>query len=213
VRGGTTEAVSLNVGADMKNRIAQEGLRLLNRIDLPPGRYQLHLATEDASGRSFGSVSYDLEVPDFTKGPLAMSGLVLTSAAASARPTVRPDELLRQVLPASPVAARAFPQNDQIALFAEVYDNEAASPHKVDIMASVAAADGHVVFKTDETRDSSDIQGRRGGYLFGTRLSMKELTPGPYVVTVSAKSRLGDQAMAVRQVPFSVTPAQMVPAR
>ena len=52
-----------------------------------------------------------------------MSGLVLTSLGGASMPTARPDEQLKQVLPAPPVAARAFPQNDEIALFAEVYDN------------------------------------------------------------------------------------------
>ena len=127
---------------------------MLNRMDLPPGRYQLRFATHDAGGGAVGSVLYDLEVPDFAKAPISMSGIVLTSMAGAMRPTVRPDEQLRGVLPASPVALRSFPQDDELAIFAEIYDNSASSPHKVDITATVTTDEGRVMFKTDEERDS-----------------------------------------------------------
>jgi hypothetical protein len=213
VRGGSTEAVLLNLKADTKDKVARSGLRMLNRFDVPPGRYQLRIAAHDSSGGNVGSVLYDLDVPDFVKAPLTMSGLVLTSAAASGQPTVRPDEVLRQVLPASPVAARTFPQNDQIVFFVEVYDNEASKAHKVDISTTVTAEDGRVMSKAADTRDASEIQGRRGGYGFSGRVGMQDLPPGAYVLTVSAKSRLGDLPPVERQVAFSVTSPQPVPAR
>jgi hypothetical protein len=83
----------------------------------------------------------------------------------------------------------------------------------VDITATVTSPEGLIVFKANETRDSSEIQGRRGGYGFTARIAMRDLQPGSYVLTVSAVSRLGDQAKAERQVPFSVTLARPVPAR
>ena len=62
------------------------------------------------------------------------------------------------MLPGPPVALRAFPQNDEIALFAEVYDNAGATPHKVDITTTVTTDEGKVLFKTDEVRDSTDLR-------------------------------------------------------
>ena len=159
VRGNSTNAVSMNLQPETKARVAATGLRLLNRVELPPGRYQIRFAAHDSGGGSVGTVTYDLDVPDFAKLPFSMSGLVLTSAAALVQPTVRPDEPLRQVLPGPPVAARSFPQNDEIALFAEVYDNQASKPHKVDITTTVTSDAGGVVVKTDEVRDSSELQG------------------------------------------------------
>jgi VWFA-related protein len=214
IRGGNTDAVLFaNVSAETKDRVAQSGLRMLNRVDLAPGRYQLRVAAQDPARGTVGSVWYDLDVPDFTKSPLSMSGIAITSAAASGQPTVHPDEALRQVLPAPPVGARVFPQNDQIALFAEVYDNDASRPHKVDIAATVTSEGGLIVFKANETRDSSEIQGRRGGYGFATRIAMRDLSPGSYLLTVSAASRLGGAPAVQRQVPFSVTPPRPVPLR
>jgi VWFA-related protein len=200
VRGGNTDAVTLSLRPETKSRIEQNGMRMLNRLDLPPGRYQLRLATHDAGGGALGSVLYDLDVPDFAKSPISMSGVVLTSQAAALRPTVRPDEQLRPVLPAPPVALRTFPQDDEVALFAEVYDNSASSPHKVDISATVTTDEGRVMFKTDEERDSADLGGKAGGYGFTTRIPMKDLAPGAYVLTVTARSRVSPNPTAQRQV-------------
>ena len=108
------------------------------------------------------------------------------------------------MLPASPVAARDFVADDELALFAEVYDNAAASPHKVDITTIVTADEGKVMFKTDEARDSSDLQGKSGGYGYTTRVPLKGLSPGIYVLKVEARSRLGAGPTADRQVQFRI---------
>jgi hypothetical protein len=100
-----------------------------------------------------------------------------------------------------------FPVNDEIALFAEVYDNAASTPHKVDITATVTSDEGKVMFKTDEARDSSDIQGKSGGYGYTTRVPLMGLPPGIYVLKVEARSRLGAAPTADRQVQFRIAEA------
>jgi len=204
VRGGNTDAITMNLRPDTKARIAEQGVRMLNRIDLPPGRYQLRFAAHDSGGGAVGSVLYDLEVPDFVKSPISMSGIALTSQAAAVRPTVRPDEQLRAVLPAPPVALRTFPQDDEVALFAEIYDNSASTPHKVDITSTVTTDEGKVLFKTEEERDSSDLGGKTGGYGYTAKIPMKDLAPGPYVLTVSARSRVSPNPTVQRQVRINV---------
>jgi hypothetical protein len=207
VKGGNTDSLAMpNLKPDTKARIEQTGLRMLNRLDLPPGKYQLRVAAHDTNGGNVGSVTYDLAVPDFQKTPFSISGLVLTSGLGSALPTVRADEQLKQVLPGPPVSLRSFPQNDEIVLFAEVYDNDAGKPHKVDITTTVTTDEGKVMFKTDETRDSSDLGGARGGYGYTTKVPMKDLAPGKYVLKVEGKSRLGNTPAVGREVRIEVTP-------
>jgi len=204
VQGGNNEMVTLNLRPETKAAIEKGGLRMLSRVELPPGRYQVRVGADELNTRLVGSVLYDLDVPDFVKPVLSMSGIVLTSATASAVPTFRQDEQMRQVLPAAPVVLREFPSNDEIALFAEVYDNAAGTPHKVDITTTVTSDEGKVVFKTEETRDSSDIQGKSGGYGYGARIPLKDLPPGLYVLKVDARSRLGSSPQADRQVQFQI---------
>ena len=90
-----------------------------------------------------------------------MSGIALTSAGASATPTVRAVEVLKDVLPGPPVTVREFARNDQIGLFAEFYENAPnAPPHSIELETTVRAEDGRVVFANREQRSSTDLQGK-----------------------------------------------------
>jgi VWFA-related protein len=214
VRGGNTDSLTMPaMRPETKTRIEQTGLRVLNRLDLPPGKYQFRVAAHDSTGGNVGSVQMDLEVPDFQKAPFSVSGLTLTSGAGSQMPTVRPDEQLKAVLPGPAVALRTFPQNDEVAVFAEVYDNAGATPHKVDITASVITDEGKVMFTANEVRDSTELGGKTGGYGYSTKIPMKDLPPGAYVLKVEAKSRLADTPTASRDVRIRVEPPRQGASR
>jgi hypothetical protein len=213
VKGGNTDTVSMtNLKQATRERIQETGLRMLTRLDLPPGRYTVRVAAHDGAGGNVGSVLADLEVPDYAKIPFGISGLVMTSASTAGMPTAKADEQLKTVLPGAPVATRSFPQNDEIALFAEVYDNAGTTPHKVDISTTIATDEGRVLFKDEEPRDAADLGGKSGGYGYSVRVPLKDIPPGNYVLTVSAKSRLKDAPTAERQVRLIVT-APLVPSR
>lgn len=206
-QAGSTNSLTTNLKPETKARVEQTGFRMLNRMELAPGKYLVRVAALDSTSGTSGSVSYDLEVPDFSKLPFSMSGLVLTSLSGAEMATVKPDESLKDVLPAPPIASRSFPQNDEIALFAEIYDNAAATPHKVDIVTTVQTDDGRVLFKAEEERASSELQGAKGGYGYAVRVPLTDVAPGLYVLNVQAKSRLGNNVGVGRQVRIVVTPA------
>jgi VWFA-related protein len=208
VLGARNDSLTMNLKPDTKARVEQTGFRVLNRMDLPAGRYQLRIAARDSTKATVGSIVYDLDVPDFYKQPIGMSGLALTSLGGSSMMTARPDDQLKDVLPAPPVAARTFAQNDELALFTEVYDNTGNAPHKVDIVTSVLTDEGRVLFKNEEERDSSELQGAKGGYGYTARVPLSEIPPGSYVLNVEARSRLGQSPTATRQVQFTIVFAE-----
>jgi VWFA-related protein len=208
MKASTKEIVTLNLRPETKTRMEQTGLRVLSRMEVPPGSYQLRVAARDATGGAVGSVLYDLDVPDFSKARIAMSGLVLTSATASQAPTPKPDADLRAVLPGPPAAARSFPQNDQLALFADVYDNDVTPVHKVDITMTLTSDEGRVVFKNEEERSTADLAGKPGGFGYSTTLALADFEPGLYVLKVEARSRLGNDVMASRDVQIRITPPE-----
>ncbi len=213
-RGGQTDNLTLNLRPETKARVEQEGaLRILNRLDLKPGRYTLRVAAHDKVGGKVGSISYDLEIPDFYKLPFSMSGLALTSLSGAAMVTARPDEGLRSVLPAPPMARRTFQRNDEIALFAEIYERSGTAPHAVDIVTTVRSDEGAIVFKHEEERSSSELQGQSGGFGYQARVPLSDLAPGLYVLAVEARSRLGDHPTVTRQVQFKVTPEMLLLSR
>jgi len=195
--------VNLNMKPDTAKRVQATGFRVIQSLDLAPGRYLLRVAVKEGNTRKAGMVSYDLEVPEFTKEPLTMSDIALTSALSGAAPTIRPKDPLEKLLPGPLTTYREFPTVDEIALFAEVYDNIKAS-HKVEIAATVKAEGGQTVFETREEHDSSELAGSAGGYGFQTRVPLSKFAPGLYVLRVEATARVGDRNTVSKETVFRV---------
>jgi VWFA-related protein len=206
---GDRSTVNLQLKPDTAARVRAGGFRVLSQLALPPGRYQLRVAASEANGRRAGSVLYDLEVPDFERERFSMSGLAITSMTSALAPSARQNYPLDELLPGPLSTLREFPVGDELALFAEIYDNSAATPHKVDISASVRSEAGLTVFQSREERDSTELQGSAGGYGFAARIPLAEMTPGLYLLRVEAASRAGAQAPVAREVLFRVVPRQM----
>ena len=200
VRGRDHSSLTVDLGAEAYTRLTDSGLRLLSTLNLAPGRYQLRIAARDSRSGLLGSVFHDLDVPDFAAGPLSMSSLLLTSARANTVPTVRVD-LVKDFLAVLPSTAREFAVDDELIVFAEIYD-QATAPHRVDVTATVTAADGRVVF---QHRQESMAGGRdAGGFGYIARVRLNDLTPGVYVVRIDATSRLSDGGRASRAVQIRV---------
>jgi len=176
---------------------------MLSRIEVPPARYQLRVGVHESNGGSIGSVALDIDVPDFSKAPFAMSGLVITSSAAPKLVTVKPDAVLKDVLPLPPIATRAFTAVDTLSVFAEIYDRTMPVAHEVDLTVTVRpTAGGPQVHQMTERRRVEAGGGTRTiGYK--TDVPLKHLAAGAYVLTVEARSK-GGEYQAVRQIPFTV---------
>ena len=204
IRGGDRSLVNFALKPENRTRFAETGVRVGTRIALPPGRYQIRVAARESGSGHLGSLTYDLDVPDLTGDPLTISGIAVASASGMRTATAKADEELKAVLPAPAVAAREFPRGDELAIFAEVYDNEVKTPHVVDITTRVVSEDGRDVFKTSEERQSTELQGKPGGYGHATRIQTKEFAPGVYLLTVEARSRQGKSEPVGRTIPFRI---------
>ena len=208
VRNGFRQSIGMPLKPGSLNVVQKAGIRLVSRLDLPPGQYQLRIGALDAGSQVTGSIHYDLEVPDFNAGPLTMSGVALTSSLAGVTPTAGgfTDEDLKKMLPGPPTVSRVFRAGEEVALLAEVYDGQLSSPHKVDITTTVRSDDGREVLRLADQRDSAELQGSKGGYGYTARVPLKGLSPGLYVLKVEAQSRLGKGATTSREVQFRVVP-------
>jgi len=207
-RGGLHHTLNMPLLPATYQQVLRSGLRITSRFDLPPGRYQLRIGAAETNGQRTGSVHYDLEVPDFTSGPLTMSGVLLSSSLAGQVRTAigNPDEVVRKALPGPPTVSREFRAGEELALMAEVYDNEGKTPHKVDIITSVRADDGREVYRHEDERASSELGGASGGYGHTARLPLGGMAPGLYVLKVEARSRLGKNVAVSREVQFRIVP-------
>ncbi len=203
-QGVPPSTVQLNLSAPTRAAVVSRGFRMLQRLSLAPGQYTLRVGMREQNGGGIGTLSYDLDVPDFYRAPLSMSGVVLTSRAAEARPTPAPDAELKQILPGPPTAIREFASADTITAFAEVYDTQGNTPHRVDITSTVKADGGRSVFSQTEERATSELQGASGGFGYRVEIPLKDLQPGSYVLTIEARSRLSGNPTAREDIPFQV---------
>ena len=203
IRNGDRSKIDLALSPQTHQAVLAGGFRMLTRLDLPPGRYQLRLAARE-SGGLVGSLPYDLVVPDFSKEPMSISGLVITSLSSAMTPTARSDEQLKDVLPGPPSVMRDFVQGDTLSLFAEVYDNDTKSPHRVDILTTLIGEDGRQAFKIEDERNSSELQGSRGGYGYTAKIPLADVAPGRYLLRVEARSRLRSDAPVSRETEIRV---------
>ena len=198
------DTINMGLKPETYKRVMQVGFRLQTDVDVPPGRYSLRLAVHESGGR-VGSVFTDLVVPDFLAEPLTMSGLAVTSLTAGQVPTAGKSGV-RDLLPAPPTTAREFTAADQLVVLAEVYDNLGAQAHAVEITTTLRSDDGKTVFSNTEQRRSSELGGPRGGYGYTSKVPLKDLAPGLYVLSVEARASLGKPLSVAREVQFRIIP-------
>ena len=208
VKDGARDVFNLGLKPQTHAIVSQSAFRIVRRIQVPPGKYQLRIGARESGAGKLGTVIYDLEAPDFSKGNLTLSGVAIATASGSRIPTANPERAplteFKDLLPAPPSAVREFPRDDTLAVFAEIYDNAVKTPHSVDITATILADDGKVVQTKADERKSDELQGAAGGYGYTASFPLSALTPGRYVLRITAKSRLGNSEGATREVEFRV---------
>jgi VWFA-related protein len=204
IRDGGRDLLNLRLRPETHALVSRSGTRILRRLEVPPGRYQVRVGVRDGGSGAVGSVLSDLDVPDFSKAALSMSGLLLTSASANRIPTANPDPDFSKVMPGPPVTLREFPQNDVLAVFAEVYDNLTKTPHRVSIKTTVLSDTGTVVFAAEGERRNDELKGASGGYGHSTTIPLKGFAPGRYVLRVEARTLLSDGSTASRDIEFRI---------
>jgi len=201
VQGGDRQTFNLNLMPETRERVDRTGVRLISQVTVPPGRYQIRVGAQEATGGAVGTLPYDLEVPDFAKTPFSMSGLFLTSSGAGTIPTGSNATDWNGLLPLPPVATRTFAPAETLTWFAEVYDNSSDQPHGVNYTSTILdARDGRTIV---QARDNRVVQRRGQGHGFTTDYPLRDLKPGLYVLRVEAAATMGNHA-ARREVLFEV---------
>ncbi|MBA3948389.1 MAG: VWA domain-containing protein [Acidobacteria bacterium] len=204
VAASSREDVQMRLQPGTRAAVERSGFRVILPVEVKPGRYQVRVAARTVNGARQGSVFADLVVPDFFTGPLAWSGVALTSASQVRVPTRPGDPDLAKAFPLMPSAARAFAPGDRLAVYAEAYDDGAGARRTVDLGAVIRDDTGRAVFSTAEERSSAELGGGRGGYGFRVEIPLAGIPPGSYVLTLTATSRGSRDAPATRDIPFTI---------
>jgi VWFA-related protein len=173
--------------------------RVVTRLSLAPGRYQLRVGVRDRRTDRLGVATLDLVTPDFREGKPMLSGLALTSTIADAAPTASDAETVR-LLPVLPSAARRFTTRDALVAGIEVY-GVARSRRAFTLRTSLEDAQGRRVLEarapaSAEAADpaSRDIEGARHIW----PMALHDVAPGRYLVAAELW-REGDRTPIARR--------------
>jgi VWFA-related protein len=175
-------------------RAAEVRYELFSRLDLPPGRYQIRLAASSSMQGKSGSVFVDVDVPDFSKAALSMSGALLSAAAG---PTSAPKDKLASLVPVVPTTRREFSGGDRIEAFARIYQGGRKALATVTVSSRIVDGLGATVFDTTETFGPDRFATDRAAE-YRLDLPIERLAPGMYLLVVDAKTRTASSRRDVR---------------
>jgi hypothetical protein len=205
---GDRHSVELKLRPQTHQAVLANGLRLLFRVELAPGRYQFRAAAHETGTGAVGSVYYDVVVPDFAAQPLSMSGVVLTSTNAAAVPTPRPDPELAALLRQPPTGSRNFVADETVTAAFALYANPRKATGTVDVTTTLRDEGGQVRFSHDTEASEAELRAAMNGYGYVVEVPLKDIPPGPYMLRIEAVSRLRDVPAMVRELPINVRAAR-----
>jgi VWFA-related protein len=165
--------------------------QLQTAIDLPPGAYQLRASASSTKVGAGGSVYLAIDVPDFSRSALAMTGLAIGYAdgervAVAPLPTPTADDptpALSLPVPFSPTLDRVFRTTDTLRLFCQVRRASALDAIHVDI--DVLGDGDHAI--TSSAYDFGPGAAESGALAqVDHRQALAALPPGPYRLRVTA---------------------------
>ena len=197
-RGTDTQVIPITVPAARADA-TQSRYEVLARLELPrPGKYELRLSGKSSLSGTTGAIYLDVDVPDFRRARLSLSGVVLNVLPAAG--PVAPPRGLADLTPMPPTTERAFTPADFVTAFVRVYQggNDALAPVAMKIR--IADAQDKPVFENTETIAPDRFAKDRAAE-FQLRLPLANLKPGNYLLTL--QGTLGKTVVS-RELTFAV---------
>jgi hypothetical protein len=176
----TTQTLSIPVAPRAGRLVEYEAI---GRLVLKPGRYEIRAAIDDTSLGASGSVYGYVEVPDFAREPVTLSGILLEAAPIDG-PAQRPPA--GDSVPIVPTARRVFTRGEHVTAFVREHQGLTHEVMPGYLHVSIVNSSDRRVFG-QELRVVPEQFGsnRATDYLFEVPLSTLE--PGEYLLLVETR--------------------------
>jgi hypothetical protein len=199
VHAATGRAIDVKLEGDARPLLRDSGYRIVSRVRLPPGRYQIRQALRERVTNRQGSVFADVEVPDFSKG-IAMSSVLLTSIRAGAVPTSIDPETYK-LLSVLPSVRRSFRSDDELIVMAEIYQNSRSRP--VDVVTTLRDAAGAEQYRHSSRVEARTLKAAGGTYRHALQIPLRQLS-GRVVLSIEARQGASARDVVTRLVPLAL---------
>lgn len=167
-------------------------------VRLKPGRYRLRLGASNRALQQSGSVFLDVDVPDFFREPLSLSGLMLGTSAAP-RQAVVPG--VRSTLPIAMSTLRESSRTDTVSGFLRVYQGGSTDMRPVQVSVRVLDTRGTSVAATERALVPEQFARSRSADV-SFPVPVDGLAPSSYTLQVEVTAP--DLPVAIREVAFVV---------
>jgi VWFA-related protein len=152
-------------------------------LPLKTGRYEVRAAVQDEALGTVGSVYGYVDIPDFRKQAVTLSGL-LVHAPADRVPA--PPPAVASFLPVVPTARRTFARSDQVSAALRLYWGLGRRATPGYMTAEVRDEQDRVVYR-QETRITPDTMGAGRATELSFDLPLARLDPGAYLFAVETR--------------------------
>jgi hypothetical protein len=157
---------------------------VVGRLDLRPGRYEVRLSMQRATDGVTGGVARFLTVPDFEKGRVSLSGVVLGQPVGTAPAG---DDPMRVILPFGPTTVRAFASWDTVTALIRVYQGGRDTLRPASITARIFNEADQQVFDATSDLTPEKFVGPTRAAEYQLPLPLATLPSGEYVLKMEAR--------------------------
>ena len=159
-----------------------------SQMHVPPGLYQVRVATRDTRSGRVGSAMQWVEIPEFKQGQLSLSSIFIGERQSSVRPEdLKPDEIARGVLLS---VDRRFARTSWVRLTTFIYNATPAADSKPDVALQIQIfRDDQPVFTAPLTKVLTEGVTDISRLPYAAELALSSFPAGRYVLQVTAIDR------------------------
>ena len=173
-----------------------------SQMKVPPGLYQVRVATRDTHSGRVGSAMQWVEVPEFKQGLLSLSSIFLGERQSSERPEeMKPEDLARGVVLS---VGRRFAHTSWARLTTFIYNATPAADSKPDVALQIQVfRDDQPVFTAPLIKLSTEGVADLTRIPYAAELALASFPAGRYVLQVTAIDR-SSKTTATQRTSFVV---------
>lgn len=192
-RGGFSQTISGALTPEAYSKAEATGLTYSAATQLPPGYYQLRVVVRESGSGRLGTVSRYVEVPDISKGRLALSSIFLHAV-----------DLGGSSQPAPLTAVRRLSRKQDLRYTAVVYNAKLEAGKPRLLMQTIVSRDERIIYRSPE-QPATPRGGNPSQLALVEQIGLSKLLPGHYLLTLIVTDALSDKKEPLtRSIDFTV---------
>ena len=173
------EKIAGNVPNDKLDEVKRSGFSYSKRLELKPGFYQVRVGVFEPETDNMGTASSWVEVPDLTKGKVALSSILLASAGDLPKASQDSQQLS---------TIKSYKTGSKLIYYLVVYNAASSVASDLTIQSEIALNE-KIVFESDPQPVSSRMLGKDAkGIEIAGQLNL-DLDPGLYELRLAIRDK------------------------